>query len=194
MKTFGIRDAKFYPLVSTGYICGGGVEDPVYDDGTDIGCVLEFTYDDELVEAEQNGDDVVCARVSKRKALTWSVKHAGLNPELVALLRGATQVDATVGDVNGTRTTTACDDVRARGAIIVQAVEFDETADTHVIIYNAEVLKGPGGSFANEAFRESMFEGKADKSLYSPCCRWFDIIEHDAVVAIPTVFPGEDDY
>ncbi|WP_298827543.1 hypothetical protein [uncultured Piscinibacter sp.] len=194
MKVFGIADAKFYPLISAGDRCAGGVEDPVYDDGVDIGCVQELTWDRELVEAELNGDDGTCARVSRPKAITFSIKHGGLDPALIATLQGATQTDFTVGDVNGTRTKVTCTDPRPRGAIIAQSINHDMTEDMHIVIWNAEVLNGPGGSLANEAFYESTFEGKADRSLYEGCCDWFDILEHDALVDIPTVFPGTDDY
>lgn len=194
MNTFGIRDAKFYPLISAGDRCAGGVEDPVYDDGVDIGCVQEFTWDRELVEAEQNGDDGVCARVAKPKALTWSVKHGGMNPALLVALLGATETDIDVGGVTGTRTKVSCTNVRPRGSLIVQSVNHDESEDMHVLLWNVEVLMGPGGTFANEAFFESTFEGKADKSLYEGCCDWYDILEHNSVESIPTVFPGEADY
>lgn len=193
-KPFDINDAKWYPLISAGDRCQGGAEDPVYDDAVDIGCVQKCSWTEEKIEAESNGDGGVCARVSKIKELGFTIQHAGLAPELIVALRGATAADFVEGLVNGVVTDVTCLDVRPRGAVIVQSLNHDLAGDVHIVIWNGEIMNGPGGEFASEAFYDSTFEGKADKSLFEGCCKWYRIIEHDAITDIPTIFPGEDTY
>lgn len=186
IKTYSIDDAKFYPQTAT---------TPTYADGIDIGCVTEVTWEEDLSEAEARGDDAVCVRVSRLKQLNGTVKHTGLNMALVAAMRGQTLASFTVSGADGRRLSRKSTDPAVRGAIIARAPKADGSGDLHIVIPNVEVKKGPGGSFADEAFLESTFEFAADKTLYSPGVDFYYLLEHeDGIVDIPTVFPGTANY
>lgn len=186
IKTYSIDDAKFYPQTAT---------TPTYADGIDIGCVTEVTWEEDLSEAEARGDDAICVRVSRLKQLNGTVKHTGLNMALVAAMRGQTLASFTVSGADGRRLSRKSTDPAVRGAIIARAPKADGSGDLHIVIPNVEVKKGPGGTFADEAFLESNFEFAADKTLYSPGVDFYYLLEHeDGIVDIPTVFPGTANY
>lgn len=186
IKTYSIDDAKFYPMTAT---------TPTYADGIDVGCVTEVTWEEDLSEAEARGDDAICVRVSRIKQVTGSIKHTGLNMALIEKMRGMTLAAFTVGAADGRRLSRKSTDPSVRGAIIARAVKADGSGDLHIVIPNVEVKKGPGGSFADEAFLESNFEFAADKTLHSPGTDFYYLLEHeDAVTAIPTVWPGTANY
>lgn len=186
IKTYSIDDAKFYPMAD---------ETPTYDNAIDIGCVTEVTWEEDLSEAEARGDDSICVRVSRLKQVNGTVKHTGLNMALVAAMRGQTLASFTVSGADGRRLSRKSTDPAVRGAIIARAPKADGSGDLHIVIPNVEVKKGPGGSFADEAFLESNFEFAADKTLYSPGVDFYYLLEHeDGIVDIPTVFPGTSNY
>lgn len=194
VKTHSIDDAKFYLLLDEGDACNGGA-DPTYDEGIDIGCVKEVTWEENVTEASDRGDNAVCTRVARLDDVTVNVKHAGLNMALTEAARGWDLSSFTAGGVDGRRLSRSFDQQLVRGAIIARAPKPDGSGDLHVIFYNVEFTMGPGGSFADDAFYESNFGGRADRSLYDPCNVAYDLIEHEtAVVAIPDTFPGTTDY
>lgn len=194
MNVYGLRDAKWYPLLNAGDLCEGGVVPPTFGPGVDIGCVKTLQWEPDVEEAEDNGDDGVCCEVARTKKFDLTITHGGINGDLVAALRGASQTPFTVGPISGEVTRVSCTDSLQYGAIIGQSVNCDETGDMHVVFPYVKIKTGPGGSFANGAFFESTFTGTADKSLYD-CCEFYHLLEHpDDVVDIPTVFPGLNPY
>lgn len=194
MHVYGLRDAKWYPQLTTGDVCDGGVIQPTYGPGIDIGCVKTLQWEADVVEAEDEGDDTTCCEVARTKKYNLTITHGGINSDLVAALRGASQVAYVAGLINGERTSVSCSDSLQYGAIIGQSVNCDETGDMHVVFPNVKIKTGPAGSFANNAFFESTFTGSVYKSGYD-CCEFYHLLEHAAdVIAIPTVFPGNSNY
>lgn len=187
IQSYSIDDAKFYPLTDAGT--------PAYDDGIDIGCVTKLSWEDDIADAENRGDDGICARVQRLKQVNGTIEHAGLNMELVAAMRGQTLASFTAGGNDGRRLSRKFTDPIVRGAIIGRAPKADGTGDVHIVIPNVQVKKGPGGEYGDEAFRNSAFEFVADRSLYSPYTDAYYELEHeDAITDIPTVWPGTSNY
>lgn len=198
IKAYGIDDAKWFPLLTAGDRCTGGVADPTYDDGIDIPCVSDFTWSPERSEGELNGDDTTCAEVSRIKKITLTITHGGLSPELLDEFFGNTRSTfSLVGPpaVEGAETIVRSGDAYNRGGLIVRSIGADDASDVHVIFPNVRMKTGPDGNFAFESFYESTFEGTAEKSLYDPCDMFYRIIEHtNGAFAIPTAWPDEAQY
>jgi len=194
VKAHSIDDAKFYLLTDEGDDCNGGAA-PTYDTGIDIGCVKEVTWEENITEASDRGDNRVCTRVARLDDVTVNVKHAGLNMELVEAARGMVLSSFTAGGVDGRKLVRSFNQQLVRGAIIARAPKPDGSGDLHIVFPNVEITMGPGGSFADDAFFESNFAGRADPSLYDPCEDAYWIIEHETgVVDIPSTFPGTSNY
>lgn len=192
--THSIDDAKFYPLLDPGNECAGG-DPPSYDEAIDISCVLEVSWEDQITEATARGDNGICKRVSRLDEVLVTVRHTGMNPELIEAMRNYALSTFTVDSVNGRRIERSFDQSLVRGAIIARSPDPDGTGDNHVIFYNVEITTGPGGAFSDDAFRESTFTMRADRSLYAPCSgAYAELIHDDGVVAIPDTFPGTSDY
>jgi len=195
VKTHSIDSAMFYELVEEGDECQGGATPPEYNDGIDIGCVKETTWEENLTEASDRGGNRVCTRVSRLDDVTVNVKHAGLNMELVEAARSYVLSAFTAGGVDGRKLVRKFGQNLVRGAIIARAPKPDGSGDLHIVFPNVEFLTGPGGGFADDAFFESNFGGRGDPSLYDPCEDAYWFIEHEnAVVDIPDAFPGTSDY
>lgn len=194
VKTHSIDSAMFYPLLDEGDACNGGA-DPEYDDGIDIGCVRKVTWEDQITEASDRGGNRVCTRVSRLDEVLVTIEHAGLNMALAQAMRNYALTSFTSGGVSGRRLKRTFDQSLVRGAIIARAPKPDGSGDLNIVFYNVEVTLGPGGSFEDDAFLGSTFTARADRSLFSPCNDAYDFVEHeDAVVDIPTTFPGVDDW
>lgn len=194
IKTHSIDDAKFYPLLDPGDECNGGAA-PSYDDGIDIGCVKEVSWEENVTEQSDRGDNRICTRVSRLDEVTVTVRHAGLNMALAEAMRNYALASFTAGGVDGRTLDRTFGQQLVRGAIIARAPKPDGSGDMHIIFWNVEVTMGPGGSFADDAFLESAFTARADASLYAPCDKAYRYNEHEtAVVDIPTTWPGETDY
>ncbi len=194
VKTHSIDQAFFYALTSEGDECNGGAA-PTYDSGIDIGCVKEVSWEENVTEAADRGGNRVCTRVARLDDVTVNLKHAGLHMELVEAMRGYVLSSFTAGGVDGRKLVRKFGQQLVRGAIIARAPKPDGTGDLHIVFPNVEIMTGPGGSFADDAFFESNFGGRADPSLYDPCEDAYWLIEHEtAVVDIPSTFPGDASY
>jgi len=193
-RSFGISDAKAYPVTTEGDLCAGGVVTPVYGDGIDVGCVQEFSWNEEVVEAELKGDDTICGDVSRVQKISFKIKHGGLNPELLEALLGLTGADFTVATEDGRRTKRKKGDGRPRFGLIVQTIQDDEEKDIHLLLWNCRLKADPGATLGTEAYVEKELEGTAYLDL-NTCDTFYDFIQHhESVIDIPAEWPGSTNY
>lgn len=194
-NVFGVKDAKFFPLTAEGDLCEtGGIVNPTYGDGIDIPGIQSMTWEAELTEAENNGDDDVCCEISRPKLYNISLEHCGIDPAFMAEVFGHTQETFTDSGANADAVATMINrsDAFQYGALVVQAVGCDDASDVHVIFWKVRLRTGPGGTFAFEDFYNSAYEATA-KSGPVVCGEFYRILEHPSeAIDIPTTFPVAD--
>lgn len=187
---FGAHEGRLYKITATGDKLSGGSTDPTYASGQLIACLESLAWGREMINAELEGNDTVCDVFVKTKKATFELGLGGLDIEQWETLMGATAADFGAGD--DTYIDISEDDVPAEFGLII-AARNSRGGDTHVIIWRAKALEGPGGEFAQGAHYEESWSGDGLTSYYGDG-KFVRVIHHEAATAVPATWPGTTPY